>query len=143
MGTTLPPQAGTILPKYGRRAAVANSSACPTGISLTDTLVATASKDHTARVWETSSGKQIARFTHDESVSAIAFSPDGKYLATASMDGIARLWLWRSEDLLIEAQARLTRNLTPAEWQQYLGEEPYRKTCPNLPEEAYTEGVRL
>ena len=96
--------------------------------------LATASDDHTTAVWEIASGRQCAYLPHRDSVNGVAFSPDGKYLATASMDGIARLWLWRSEDLLIEAQARLTRNLTPAEWQQYLGEEPYRKTCPNLPE---------
>jgi hypothetical protein len=59
------------------------------------------------------------------------------------MDGIARLWIWRSGDLIVEAQARLTRNLTQTEWQQYLGEEPYRKTCPNLPEEVNVEGARV
>ncbi len=105
--------------------------------------LATASDDHTTGVWEIASGRQCAYLPHKDSVNGVAFSPDGKYLATASMDGIARVWLWRSEDLIVEAQARLTRNLTQAEWQQYLGEEPYRKTCPNLPEEAYTEGVRL
>jgi WD40 repeat protein len=38
--------------------------------------------------------------------------------------------LWRAEDLIAEACARLDRNLTEAEWRQYLGDEPYRKTCP-------------
>jgi WD40 repeat protein len=105
--------------------------------------LATASDDHTAAVWEIASGRQCAYLPHEDSVNGVVFSPDGKYLATASMDGIARVWLWRSEDLIVEAQARLTRNLTPTEWQHYLGEEPYRKTCPNLPEEAYTERVRV
>jgi WD40 repeat protein len=105
--------------------------------------LATASDDHTTGVWEIASGGQCAYLPHEDSVNGVVFSPDGKYLATASMDGIARLWLWRSKDLIIEAQARLTRNLTQAEWQQYLGEEPYRKTCPNLPEEAYAEGARV
>jgi WD40 repeat protein len=105
--------------------------------------LATASDDHTTGVWEIASGLQCAYLPQRDSVNGVVFSPDGKYLATASMDGFARLWLWRSEDLIIEAQARLARNLTQAEWQQYLGEEPYRKTCPNLPEEAYTEGVRV
>jgi hypothetical protein len=39
----------------------------------------------------------------------------------------------RSGDLIELACSRLTRNLTRAEWQQYLGQEPYRATCPNLP----------
>jgi hypothetical protein len=30
-------------------------------------------------------------------------------------------------------QPRLNRNLTPEEWKQYLGDEPYRKTFPDLP----------
>jgi hypothetical protein len=38
--------------------------------------------------------------------------------------------LWRAEDLIAEACARLDRNLTDAEWRQYLSDEPYRKTCP-------------
>jgi WD40 repeat protein/ABC-type Fe3+/spermidine/putrescine transport system ATPase subunit len=105
--------------------------------------LATASDDHTTGVWEIASGRQCAYLPHGDSVNGVVFSPDGKYLATASVDGLARLWLWRSEDLLIEAQGRLTRNLTQAEWQQYLGEEPYRRTRPDLPEEAYTENVPL
>ena len=28
----------------------------------------------------------------------------------------------------------LTRNLTRQEWVHYLGDEPYRKTCRNLPD---------
>jgi WD40 repeat protein len=95
--------------------------------------LATASQDHTARVWEIASCQEIARMSHDGEVFAVAFSPDGAYLATASEDKTARLWLWRPEDLIKEACSRLTRNLTPQEWQQYLGDEPYRKICPELP----------
>jgi hypothetical protein len=38
-----------------------------------------------------------------------------------------------SDNLLAQACASVTRNLTLAEWQQYLGNEAYRKTCPALP----------
>jgi hypothetical protein len=40
--------------------------------------------------------------------------------------------LWRDDDLLREACARVTRNLTPAEWAKYLPEETYQKTCRSL-----------
>jgi WD40 repeat protein len=94
--------------------------------------LATASQDRTARVWEITSSQEIARMSHDGEVFAVAFSPDGAYLATAGEDQTARLWLWRPEDLIKEACSRLTRNLTHEEWQQDLGDEPYRKTCPDL-----------
>ena len=41
---------------------------------------------------------------------------------------------WHRQDLIDLACSRLTRNLTKAEWKQYLPGEPYRKTCSNLPE---------
>ncbi len=95
--------------------------------------LATASQDHTARVWEVTSGHEVTRITHESDVVTVAFSPDRRYLNTASKDHTARVWLLWPEDLIAEACARLTRNLTPEEWRQYLDDEPYRKTCPNLP----------
>ena len=41
-------------------------------------------------------------------------------------------WLWQPEDLIARARTRLTRNFTLDEWHRYLGDEPYRKLCPNL-----------
>jgi WD40 repeat protein len=96
-------------------------------------LVATASADGTAMLWETASGKRLATLQHEGSVGAVVFSPDGRFVATASQDNTAALWLWRPADLIAEAQARLKRNLTLDEWQQYIGDEPYRKTFPSLP----------
>src|ERR1017187_5967912 len=56
------------------------------------TLLATASNDNTARLWDTASSHELTRMTHDGAVHALAFSPDGTRLATASNDNTARLW---------------------------------------------------
>jgi WD40 repeat protein len=93
-----------------------------------DRYVTTASTDRTARVWETSNGREVARLTHEGPVWTAAFSSDGRYLATASANHTTHVWLWQPEDLIAEACARLTRDLTPEEWRQYVGDEPYRKT---------------
>ena len=87
----------------------------------------------TVRVWEVATGQEIARMTHGEGVAAVTFSPDGQWVASGSNDRTARVWLWKPEDLIAEACSRLTRNLTLEEWRTYLGDEPYRRTCPNLP----------
>lgn len=56
-----------------------------------ETLVATSSWDRTARVWETSTGRQVAQFDqHEAWVSGVAFTPDGQRLITACWDGEVR-----------------------------------------------------
>jgi hypothetical protein len=70
------------------------------------------------------------------SLSPLILSPLFEFANSIRKDGeptTARIWLWRYEDLIAEAQNRLTRNLTPDEWSQYIGDEPYRKTFPDLP----------
>jgi WD40 repeat protein len=55
-------------------------------------LLATASADRTARIWEVASGQERTRVTHGKAVRGVAFSPDGQLLATASADRTARIW---------------------------------------------------
>jgi WD40 repeat protein len=56
------------------------------------TMVATASSDGTARIWDRVSSRELIRVTHDDRVLAVAFSPDGTLIATASADRTARVW---------------------------------------------------
>ncbi|WP_322770385.1 pentapeptide repeat-containing protein, partial [Frankia sp. Cr1] len=52
-------------------------------------LLATAGGDHTIRLLDVASGTEQATFTsHDDQVNAVAVSPDGTLLASASTDGI-------------------------------------------------------
>ena len=54
--------------------------------------ILTASRDKTAKLWDTASGKLIASFEHQGGVSHGAFSPDGARILTASADHNAKLW---------------------------------------------------
>src|SRR3990172_774122 len=56
-------------------------------------FVATASRDHTARVWSMSSGEPAGPpMQHTNDVNMIQFSHDGSKVVTASDDGTARVW---------------------------------------------------
>lgn len=100
--------------------------------------LATSSDDRTARVWRISDAREVARLDHPVSVSGVAFALDERILVTTSGDQLApphtaHLWRWRLSDLAQEACSRLSRNLTLVEWQRHLPNEPYRRTCPQLP----------
>ncbi|HEY0321387.1 MAG TPA: TIR domain-containing protein [Pyrinomonadaceae bacterium] len=86
---------------------------------------------HHTDVWVVASGREITHI-EEKYKRIIHFTPDGKYLIA---DSDQSLWIlpWREEDLIDEACNRLTRNFTLEEWHLYFGDEPYRRTCLNLP----------
>lgn len=89
-----------------------------------------------ADIWESSSGREVTHF--DEEFGQFKFfSPDGQYVVTESWVAAegGKLWIlsWKLNDLISEACARLTRNMTMDEWNLFMQDEPYRKTCPQLP----------
>jgi WD40 repeat protein len=59
----------------------------------------------------------------------VAWSPDGKRLATASVDRTVRQYAMDIELLLQVARGRVTRNLTPEECRKYL----HLKEVPPIP----------
>ncbi|MGD9144483.1 MAG: protein kinase [Anaerolineae bacterium] len=97
--------------------------------------LATASADGTVRVWDATSGEELLTLPGEtDLVDGVAFSPDGARLVMAGAGGMVRIVVLDVEELMAQACSRVTRNLTEAEWEAYLGHDlPYRRTCPDLP----------
>jgi WD40 repeat protein len=85
----------------------------------------------TTYVWDVRSGEEIRRLYSTGFVRAVVFDRSGTRLITA--DKAVHVWDLRTEVLIEQARMRLTRNLTPEEWQRYLPDEPYEKFRDDLP----------
>jgi WD40 repeat protein len=102
--------------------------------------LASASSDRTARLWDVATGQELNRIAEGAKIPDIAFAPSGDWLvapsgSVAKLLSLQGIKLLQVDDLIPEACSRLTRNLTPDEWGQFIGDaDPYRPLCPNLPD---------
>jgi len=84
----------------------------------------------TLRIWDMWTQQEAERWVSDYTTK-LAFSPDGEFLLSGH-GTTASVKRRGPAAIIAEACDRLDRNLdAEAEWRQYFGNEPYRKTCPD------------
>jgi WD40 repeat protein len=70
---------------------------------------------------------------HQAAINSLAFSPDGVTLASGSSDSTVLVWDVSFASWRARACAAAGRNLTRAEWDQYVTGQPYHATCAEWP----------
>ncbi len=95
------------------------------------TVLASADYAGVIRLWDVESlsplGGQIAT---GAGVSMLRFSPDGATLGSAHLDGQVQLWDMTPEGWTARLCTAANRNLTEAEWADFVGDVDYEATCP-------------
>jgi WD40 repeat protein len=83
-------------------------------------------------LWDVASGQPIGTplLGHRQNVWAVDISPDGQWLVSGSGDRTVAVWDLRPAAWRQRACRVAHRNMTLAEWAQFLGAEAYRETCP-------------
>ena len=95
---------------------------------------------------EVSSGKEITQIQHNQNISEIVFSPDGRFIVTMNGEGGVKVNLYQSKDIVIKSCEVVERNLSLNEWKRFLGgKTPYNITCPGkyVPQDAQNELDRI
>jgi WD40 repeat protein len=83
-------------------------------------------------VWDLDTGERLANWSTDGRVTQVCFLADDAAIVTGEDADRAVVQTWQTTDHIDAACARLTRNLTEAEWEAYIPGLPYEKTCPAL-----------
>lgn len=128
----------------GHAAFVSDIAASPDG-----TQFASASSDHTVKIWDAKTLREIATLRgHGGSVNAVAFSPDGHRLATGSRDQTIRLWSRPHHETIAVMRGHLgmveSLTFTPDSQQIISGsKDGSLKIWPNQPREDEVHSVSL
>lgn len=69
-----------------------------------ENLVMTAGRYGTARIWDAANGRELLALEIQNELYAARWSPDGGKLATASADGIVRIWTLAGSSAALEVQ---------------------------------------
>lgn len=95
-----------------------------------DASLAAISNGTLTRVIDLASGTELARLEPGSP----AFDRTGTRLLIRSYepDEVA-IHKWRAEDVIARTCSLVSRNLTRAEWRRYVGSEPWRPTCDDVP----------
>jgi WD40 repeat protein len=89
----------------------------------------TGSRDQTAKVWDAATGKELLILGgRTGAVSSVAWSPDGKRLATAGADNAVQLYAIGLRDLIALARQRVSAHPSEENCQKFLHEN-----CPAFP----------
>jgi WD40 repeat protein len=99
--------------------------------------IASGGTDGTLKIWDPTNGKEISHITDIGEPWSVSFSPDGHTVAVGgyeSGESYVRLLPIESDALIQMACARLTRNLTSGEWDEYVGDGSFHLSCSNIAE---------
>jgi WD40 repeat protein len=104
------------------------------------TLLASADDGGAVRFWDVAEARELGRplRAHVGAVMSLSFRADGNQLASVDHNNAVLIWdsvIWSAEwsDVARRLCPIVSRNLTPAEWEQFLPGQDYRVTCEQWP----------
>ncbi len=96
-------------------------------------LLVGAGLDGKVKLWQwTSDQAPVVLNKHGKRLESIAISPDGKKVYTGGKDKNIYIYDIDQQDIVNRLQKKITRNLTPYEWNYFMGNVPYQKLINNL-----------
>ncbi len=98
-------------------------------------ILISGSQDNTVILWDMAQKLPLGKplLGHTNFINALSMNPDGSSFITGGEDYQLIRWDIKLADWQNNACSIANRNLTPAEWERYFGNIPFRPICPEPP----------